>query len=129
MEYLFTFVTLKSLVKLKTLIIKKCESIKEIVKNDDEDGCDEIVFGRLRSIKLNSLPKLVSFYSGNATLQCSYLKNVTVAECPNMKTFSQGVIKVSMFLEIQTSKDSDSIFDGDLNTTIQKLFHNQVRTH
>ncbi|XP_052728349.1 uncharacterized protein LOC108328951 [Vigna angularis] len=126
MEYLFTFVTLKSLVKLKTLIIKKCESIKEIVKNDDEDGCDEIVFGRLRSIKLNSLPKLVSFYSGNATLQCSYLKNVTVAECPNMKTFSQGVIKVSMFLEIQTSKDSDSIFDGDLNTTIQKLFHNQV---
>ncbi|XP_022635602.1 uncharacterized protein LOC106758399 [Vigna radiata var. radiata] len=126
MEYLFTFATLKSLVKLETLSIKKCESIKEVVKKDDEDGCDEIVFGKLRSIKLNSLPKLVSFYSGNATLQCSYLKNVMVAECPNMITFSQGLIKVSMFLEIQTSKDSDSIFDGDLNTTIQKLFHNQL---
>ncbi|WVZ08234.1 hypothetical protein V8G54_021580, partial [Vigna mungo] len=51
MEYLFTCTTLKSLVKLETLSIKKCESIKEIVKKDDEDGCDEIVFGRLRSIK------------------------------------------------------------------------------
>jgi len=129
MEYLFTFATLKSLVKLETLFIENCESIKEIIKKDDEDGCDEMVFGRLRSIKLNSLPKLVSFYSGNATLQCSYLKTLMIAECPNMITFSQGVIKVSRFLEIQTSKDSDSTFHGDLNTTIQKLFHNQVRIH
>ncbi|WVZ05355.1 hypothetical protein V8G54_018701 [Vigna mungo] len=126
MEYLFTFSTLKSLVKLETLTIKKCESIKEIVKKEDENGCDEIVFVRLRSIKLNSLPKLVSFYSGNATLQCSYLKNVMVAECPNMITFSKGVIKVPNFLKIQTSKDSDSTFHDDLNTMIQKLFHNQV---
>jgi len=126
MEYLFTFATLKSLVKLETLSIKKCESIKEIIKKDDEDGCDEMVFGRLRSIKLNSLTKLVSFYSGNATLQCSYLKNLMIVECPNMITFSQGVVKVSMLLEIQPSKDSDSTFQGDLNTTIEILFHEQV---
>ncbi|XP_047155417.1 uncharacterized protein LOC124826602 [Vigna umbellata] len=113
MEYLFTFATLKSLVKLTTLSIKNCESIKEIVKKENEDGCDEIICRRLRSIKLNSLPKLVSFYSGNATLQCSYLKNVMVAECPNTMTFSQGVIKVSTF-------------HGDLYKTIQKLFPNQV---
>ncbi|BAT83739.1 hypothetical protein VIGAN_04094400 [Vigna angularis var. angularis] len=126
MEYLFTFSILKTLVKLETLTIKKCESIKEIVKKEDENGCDEIVFVRLRSIKLNSLPKLVSFYPGNATLQCSYLKNVMVAECPNMITFSHGVIKVPNFLKIQTSKDSDSTFHDDLNTMIQKLFHNQA---
>jgi len=127
MEYLFTFSTLKSLVKLETLIIKNCESIKEIVIKENEDGCDEMVFGRLRSIKLNCLPRLVSFYSGNATLQCSYLKKVMVAKCPNMKTFSEGVIKVPNFLGIKTSKDSDLTFHGDLNATIQQLFHEQVR--
>ncbi|XP_022635607.1 uncharacterized protein LOC106758566 [Vigna radiata var. radiata] len=126
MEYLFTFATLKSLVKLETVKIQKCESIKEIVKKDDEDDCDEIVFIRLRSIELNSLPKLISFYSGNATLQCSYLKNVMVAECPNMITFSQGIIKVPMFLDIRTSKHSDLTFHSDLYTKIQKLFPNQV---
>ncbi|XP_027925695.1 uncharacterized protein LOC114183052 isoform X2 [Vigna unguiculata] len=120
MEYLFTFATLKSLVKLETLSIKECESIKEIAKEEDEDGCDEMVFGRLRSIKLNFLPKLICFYSGNATLQFSYLKTVMVAKCPNMKTFSEGVTKVPIFLEIKTSKDSDLTFHDDLNTTIQR---------
>ena len=130
MEYLFTFATLKSLVKLETLSIKKCESIKEIVKNENEDGCDEMVFGRLRSIKLNCLPRLVRFYSGNATLHCSYLKKVIVAKCPKMETFSEGVIKVPMFLEIKTSKDSsDLTFHGDLNATIRQLFHKQVGIH
>jgi len=130
MDYLFTFATLKSLVKLETLSIKKCESIKEIVKDENEDGCDKMVFGRLRSIKLNCLPRLVRFYSGNATLHCSYLKKVILAKCPKMETFSEGVIKVSMFLGIKTSKDSsDLTFHGDLNATIRQLFHNQVGIH
>ncbi|XP_022635611.1 uncharacterized protein LOC106758545 isoform X2 [Vigna radiata var. radiata] len=123
MEYLFTFATLKSLVKLENLSIKKCESIKEVVKKDDEDGCDEIVFGRLRSITLKYLPRLIIFYSGNATLQCSCLQNVMVVECPNMKTFSEGVTKLAIFSGIQTSDDSDFTFYVDLNTTVQRLFH------
>jgi len=128
-EYLFTFGTLKSLVKLETLTVTNCESMKEIAKNEDEDGCDEMVLGRLRLIELNCLPRLVRFYSGNATLQCSYLKKVMIAKCPNMKTFSEGVIKVPIFFEIKTSKDSDLTFHGDLNSTIQQLFHEQVRIH
>lgn len=126
MEYLFTFATVKSLVKLETLIINSCESIKEIIKHENEDGCAEMVFGRLKSIKLKSLPRLVRFYSGKATLQCSYLKIVMVVKCPSMKTFSEGVMKVPKFSGIQTSKDSDLIFHEDLNTTIKKLFHEEV---
>ncbi|XP_068488939.1 uncharacterized protein [Phaseolus vulgaris] len=131
MEYLFTFTTLKSLVKLESLAVEECESIKEIAKNEDEDedededGCNEIVFGRLRVIKLNCLPSLVSFYSGNATLRCSCLKIVKVIECSHMKTFSEGVIKAPALLGIQTSEDIDLTFDSDLNTTIQRLFHQQ----
>ena len=135
MEYLFTFTTLKSLVKLESLAVEECESIKEIAKNEDEDedededGCNEIVFGRLRVIKLNCLPSLVSFYSGNATLRCSCLKIVKVIECSHMKTFSEGVIKAPALLGIQTSEDIDLTFDSDLNTTIQRLFHQQVTLH
>ncbi|XP_068488941.1 uncharacterized protein [Phaseolus vulgaris] len=123
MEYLFTFTTLKSLVKLESLVVEECESIKEIAKNEDEDDCDEIVFGQLTLIELNCLPSLVSFYSGNATLRCSSLVAVKVTECPNMETFSQGVIKAPTLLGIQTSEDIDVTFNDDLNTTIRRLFH------
>ncbi|BAT83769.1 hypothetical protein VIGAN_04098700 [Vigna angularis var. angularis] len=126
MEYLFTFATVQSLVKLETLIINSCESIKEIIKDEKEDGCAEMVFGRLKSIELESLPRLVRFYSGKATLQCSYLKIVMVVKCPSMITFSEGVIKVPMLSGIQTSKDSDLTFHDDLNTTIEKLFHQEI---
>ncbi|WVZ05358.1 hypothetical protein V8G54_018704 [Vigna mungo] len=126
MEYLFTFTTLKSLVKLETLFIGNCESMKEIARNEEEDGCDEIIFGRLRSIRLEYLPRLISFYSGNATLQCPCLQNVMVTECSNMITFSEGVIKLALFSGIQTSKDSDFTFHVDLNSTVESLFHEKT---
>ncbi|ESW11930.1 hypothetical protein PHAVU_008G071200 [Phaseolus vulgaris] len=129
MEYLFTFATLKSLVKLERLVVGECESIKEIAKCEDADGCDEIVFGQLRSIQLNCLPSLVSFYSGNATLRCSCLQVMMIIECPNMETFSQEVIKAPAFLGIRTSDDIDLTFDGDLNSTIQRLFNQKVTLH
>jgi len=129
MEYLFTFATFKSLVKLENLQIMDCESIKEIAKCEDEDGFDEMVFGGLRLIELNCLRSLVSFYSGNATLQFSCLEAVKVIKCPNMETFSEGVIKAPALLGIQTSKDFDLTFDGNLNITIQRLFHQKVALH
>jgi len=130
MEHLFTFGTLKSLVKLEILIVTNCESIKEIAKNEDEDGCDEMVFGRLRFIDLNGLPSLVSFYSGNATLQCSCLEVVSVNKCPNMETFSLGVINSPILKGIRISMgDFDLILEDDLNTTIERLFHQQVTLH
>ncbi|WVZ04862.1 hypothetical protein V8G54_018208 [Vigna mungo] len=82
MEYLFTFATLKRLVKLETLYIGYCGSMKEIARNEEEDGCDEIIFGRLKWIKLEYLWRLISFYSGNATFQCPCLQTAIVAECP-----------------------------------------------
>ncbi|XP_022635612.1 uncharacterized protein LOC111241485 [Vigna radiata var. radiata] len=122
MEYLFTFTTLKSLVKLETLSIGYCGSIKEITRNEEEDDCDQIIFGRLRWIKLECLPRLRRFYSGNATLQCPCLQKMMITECSNMITFSEGVIKLAMFSGIQTSEDSDFTFHIDLNTTVQSLF-------
>jgi len=128
MEYLFTFSTAKSLGQLETLTIKNCESIKEIAKKEDEDDCDEIIFERLRTLSLNCLPRVQSFLSGNATLQFPCLENANVIDCPNMKTFSEGVLNAPKFLGIKTSlEDSDLFFNDDLNTSFQRLFQKQVR--
>uniref|UniRef100_A0A0R0F2W8 AAA+ ATPase domain-containing protein n=1 Tax=Glycine max TaxID=3847 RepID=A0A0R0F2W8_SOYBN len=130
MEYLLKFSTAKSLLQLETLSIEKCESMKEIVKKEEEDASDEIIFGRLRRIMLDSLPRLVRFYSGNATLHLKCLEEATIAECQNMKTFSEGIIDAPLLEGIKTStEDTDLTSHHDLNTTIQTLFHQQVRNH
>ncbi|KAL5166946.1 putative disease resistance protein [Glycine soja] len=128
MEYLFTSSTAKSLVQLKMLYIEKCESIKEIVRKEDEsDASEEIIFGRLTKLRLESLGRLVRFYSGDGTLQFSCLEEATIAECPNMNTFSEGFVNAPMFEGIKTStEDSDLKFRHDLNSTIKMLFHQQV---
>ncbi|KAL5166923.1 Disease resistance protein [Glycine soja] len=128
MEYLFTFSTVKSLVQLKMLYIEKCESIKEIVRKEDErDVSEEMIFGRLTKLRLESLGRLVRFYSGDGTLQFSCLEEATIAECPNMNTFSEGFVNAPMFEGIKTSReDSDLTFHHDLNYTIKMLFHQQV---
>ncbi|XP_028213987.1 uncharacterized protein LOC114396284 [Glycine soja] len=128
MEYLFTSSTVKSLVQLKILYIEKCESIKEIVRKEDEsDASEEIIFGRLTKLWLESLGRLVRFYSGDDTLQFSCLEEATITECPNMNTFSEGFVNAPMFEGIKTSReDSDLTFHHDLNSTIKKLFHQHV---
>ncbi|KAG4937118.1 hypothetical protein JHK85_052037 [Glycine max] len=128
LEYLFTSSTAKSLVQLKILYIGKCESIKEIVRKEDEsDASEEIIFGRLTKLWLESLGRLVRFYSGDDTLQFSCLEEATIAECPNMNTFSEGFVNAPMFEGIKTSReDSDLTFHHDLNSTIKKLFHQHI---
>ncbi|WVZ06064.1 hypothetical protein V8G54_019410 [Vigna mungo] len=127
MEYLFTFSVAKSLVQLVDLSIQNCGSIKEIVKNQNEDASHEIIFGWLKILNLDSLPLLGSFYSGKATLLFSRLKKVTISKCPNMKTFSQGDINAPFFSGVGNSiGDFDLTFHDDLNTTIKNLCHKQV---
>uniref|UniRef100_K7K2D2 Disease resistance protein At4g27190-like leucine-rich repeats domain-containing protein n=2 Tax=Glycine subgen. Soja TaxID=1462606 RepID=K7K2D2_SOYBN len=76
---------------------------------------------------LDSLLRLVSFYSGNATLQLLRLETGTVAKSPNMKTFSQGGINAPMFLGFKTSmQDLNFHYQDDLNTTMERLFYQQV---
>ncbi|RDY04607.1 putative disease resistance protein, partial [Mucuna pruriens] len=125
MEYLFTFSTAKSLAQLVDLSVTNCESIKEIVKKEDEVASDEIIFRRLTALRLISLPRLVSFYSGNATLEFTYLQEAWVVQCPKMKTFSQGLVNAPIIFGIFTALE-DCHLDDDLNTTIERLYHQQV---
>ncbi|WVZ16348.1 hypothetical protein V8G54_009330 [Vigna mungo] len=52
-------------------------------------------------------------------------QSVMVAKCPNMITFSEGVINMPILSGIKTSKDSVVVFHDNLNTTIETLLHEQ----
>ncbi|KAI9112198.1 hypothetical protein K1719_016721 [Acacia pycnantha] len=55
--------TTTSLVNLKYITLKECKSLEEIVTQGMNETRDEIVFRSLRTLKLNSLPRLKSFSS------------------------------------------------------------------
>ncbi|CAI9261481.1 unnamed protein product [Lactuca saligna] len=65
LEHIFTFSALESLRQLQELTIRKCRSIKVIVKKEEDASSKEaVVFPRLKSIELEDLPELVGFFLG-----------------------------------------------------------------
>ncbi|GLU03287.1 hypothetical protein SLE2022_204940 [Rubroshorea leprosula] len=108
---------------LEELIVERNESMKEIWHGDDvKDG---IVFTKLESLQLKVLPKLESFCSGNCNFEFPSLVDVTVMECPNMLTFSEGEVSTPKLQKVKLTENStdEGIWqEGGLNPTIQELF-------
>ncbi|GKV26374.1 hypothetical protein SLEP1_g35694 [Rubroshorea leprosula] len=108
---------------LEELIVERNESMKEIWHGDDvKDG---IVFTKLESLQLKVLPKLESFCSGNCNFEFPSLADVTVMECPNMLTFSEGEVSTPKLQKVKLTENStdEGIWqEGGINPTIQQLF-------
>ncbi|KAL1329621.1 hypothetical protein HN51_046745 [Arachis hypogaea] len=124
---LFTSRTARMLKNLKEMCIYSCESMKEIVGEDEQDEIQEnqeIKFERLERIRLEDLESLDCFYPGNATLQLPSLIQVEILECPKVKIFSRGPINAESFRGIRYSyyQDDDLVFHSDLNSSIGRLF-------
>ncbi|KAF3431719.1 hypothetical protein FNV43_RR26453 [Rhamnella rubrinervis] len=136
--------TAKSLSQLTELEVAECKSLREIIANDNEEAHDHdyqraagniIVFSKLESLLLSDLSNLRGFFWGNdVVLQFPCLSKLLVDRCPNMKTFSHGNIidcpaldKIFIFNFRGrpfdwTKHDEESLWEGDINTTIQKLW-------
>ncbi|ESW06963.1 hypothetical protein PHAVU_010G091100 [Phaseolus vulgaris] len=97
LQYLFTSSVAKKLVNLELIIVKECESLKEIVakggdedepKREDEDKyVNEMEFKKLEKLTLTSLDKFESFYTGRSTLNFPSLRRVWVQNCFSTKVF------------------------------------------
>ena len=63
MKNVFSLSTARSLILLQELEIKDCADMEEIFPKEGEyeEGLDEILFRKLTSIKLSSLPRLIGF--------------------------------------------------------------------
>ncbi|TXG59149.1 hypothetical protein EZV62_016978 [Acer yangbiense] len=127
---LVTFSTAKSLEQLKRMEIIDCKLIEEIIIDTGDEIKDGIVFNQLKYLDLQYLPSLTSFCKGNFTIEFPYLQRVLVIECLKMMNFSQGVLSTPKLQSLQmgrfVSKENEGCWEGDLNTTVQKLFRDMV---
>jgi len=115
--YLFTSSTAKSLGQLKTMKIKKCDSIEEIVSEEgDESHEDEIIFEQLNCLKLKYLGKLRRFYKGS--LSFPSLEEFTVMDCERMESLCAGTVKTDKLLEV-TLEGYLIPLETDLNSAMQ----------
>ncbi|KAI4353030.1 hypothetical protein L6164_002008 [Bauhinia variegata] len=123
--YLLTKSVAKSLLQLKSMYIENCESMVDVVKNDEEAAEEIITFKNLEYLTLTSLSSLKSFCSGKQTFIFPALVQLKVKGCPKMNIFSSGVVTAPL-LQSVTVEDERKHWKGDLNTTIQQLFNGKV---
>ncbi|TXG73906.1 hypothetical protein EZV62_002485 [Acer yangbiense] len=118
----------KSLVQLTRLKIKECKMMEKIVTHGRVDEMENmIIFNQLKYLELQRLPRLTSFCSGNYAVEFPSLQQVVVGQCGSMKIFSHGALRTPRLHKLQiTEADEEGNWEGDLNTTIQKMFKEMV---
>ncbi|KAK7374191.1 hypothetical protein VNO80_07618 [Phaseolus coccineus] len=123
---LMTSSTAKSLVQLVTLKVSLCESMKRIVKQEEETQVIE--FRQLKAIELVSLKSLTCFCnSEKCDLKIPSLENLLVTDCPKMKTFCKKQSAPSLRkIHVAAGEKDIWYWEGDLNATLQKISTGQV---
>ena len=87
------------------LNVSYCEKIEEIIGHVGEEVKENrIAFSKLKVLILDYLPRLTSFCLENYTLEFPSLERISMTHCPNMKTFSQGIVSTPKLHEVQVSK-------------------------
>nr|XP_043618905.1 uncharacterized protein LOC122590801 [Erigeron canadensis] len=99
----FPFSTLQSLTKLESLKISSCDGIRVIVREEEEEDGNHttssssdpyklpVFFPCLKSVELENLPNLESFFLGtNAFQYCPVLDRFQIWKCPKMRMLTQG---------------------------------------
>ncbi|XP_031254307.1 putative disease resistance protein At4g19050 [Pistacia vera] len=122
----------RSLVQLRDMSISSCEMLIEIVENEGEGDATttttEIVFNNLKKLSLEQLKSLTFFCSGNYSFNFPSLEELIIKNCPNMKTFSRGILSTPKLHKIDYERKVKDLENGgsELNTTIQKAQKTKV---
>ncbi|KAM0054967.1 putative leucine-rich repeat domain superfamily [Helianthus debilis subsp. tardiflorus] len=91
LPYIFTFNTLESLKQLKELRVINCKAIQVIVKEEiTGKSSKEVVFPRLETLELDSLPSLKGFFLGRNDFRWPSLDDVVIHECPQLMMLTSG---------------------------------------
>ncbi|KAH9753083.1 Disease resistance protein [Citrus sinensis] len=116
---------------LVNLNVSKCTKLEEIIRHVGEEAKENhIAFSKLKVLILDDLPRLTSFCLENYTLEFPSLERVSVTHCPNMKTFSHGILSIPKPCKVQVSKKEEGELyhrEGDnLNSFIQKGYEEMI---
>jgi len=100
LSYLFTSLTAKSLLQLKTMVIQQCKSIEEIVfkEEDEADDDDKIIFPQLNCLDIAYLENLRWFYRGSLCFPS--LEEHSVRNCGKMLTLCPGAIETDKLSQV-----------------------------
>ncbi|KAI7991659.1 Disease resistance protein RPS2 [Camellia lanceoleosa] len=139
---MFSLFMARHLVHLERLVINKCSIMEEVVAEEDEDEEEEeegrinrTPLPKLEYLKLIDLPELKSFFHVTHDWELPLITDVTVFNCPKMKTFSHGVIctpklqrvfvKQGKYTWSPGREGEDWLWISDLNQTILHLIEKQ----
>ncbi|XP_058000241.1 uncharacterized protein LOC110660410 isoform X5 [Hevea brasiliensis] len=118
LKNMVTSTAAKSMVQLEKLTVYSCDMLMEIVGGEHRETMEEIVFTKLKTLKLKDLQSLTSFCLGSYTLKFPSLEQVTVVECPNLRIFNPGVLSTPKLQSVE-AKWGKFHWERDLNATIE----------
>ncbi|KAI8006737.1 putative disease resistance protein [Camellia lanceoleosa] len=117
-KFLFTHSIARGLEQLQHLIIRDCEDMEEIIRNERQGDEEEIIFHHLKAMVLKDLPNLRSFYLS--------MKNTSTTEAnnsnPSRPLFCEKVAFPALeYLEIwNVANISGIIGDKQLKLPVQQ---------
>ncbi|CAL5422413.1 unnamed protein product [Camellia sinensis] len=104
LRYIFSSSQAKLLVKLQEIAVAECGALEAIVneepKVDDEVATNIIMFPQLNSLKLYHLPNVKSLCPQACTFEGSFIEEIKVINCPNMRALPSALQRM---LELQES--------------------------
>ncbi|KAK1568104.1 hypothetical protein Q3G72_020641 [Acer saccharum] len=131
LKNLFTPSIAKGLVQLRTLEVKLCRTLEEIIsyeKAETGGSTDRITFPSLYQIDLGELDSLTCFCARRCTIEFPALELLDIESCLKMETFGRGDQAVTPLVNM-ILLDGETRWMGNLNITLQQFFmEKQINT-
>ncbi|KAF5940796.1 hypothetical protein HYC85_021963 [Camellia sinensis] len=129
LRYMFSSSQAKHLVKLQEIAVAECGALEAIVneepKVDDEVATNIIMFPQLNSLKLYHLPNVKSLCPQAYTFEGSFIKEIKVINCPNMRALPSTLQRM---LELQESNVREvEFFNSAQHHLLDRKFSSSTR--
>ncbi|KAM7477905.1 hypothetical protein LguiA_026118 [Lonicera macranthoides] len=121
MKYLFHSSTIKSLLQIKKLSVRKCKMMEVLMREEEEVEAVRIsklvAFPLLESLQLEFLPSLRAICLDLRDMEWPSLRSVKVYECQKMKIFTTGPSRTPNLQSVRVNM-TEYYAEEDLNTII-----------
>ncbi|XP_070663782.1 probable disease resistance protein At4g27220 isoform X2 [Malus domestica] len=123
LKYLFSSSIVKLLVSIEDIEVHNCEKMEEIVAAEEETD-ETITLPKVKSIKLESLPKLKYFCGEAYTLKLPSLELLEFDDVQNLSLLAPKLIATHPRLQVRTALGVAE-WKGDLNATLKEYLRHK----
>ncbi|KAH1045333.1 hypothetical protein J1N35_036117 [Gossypium stocksii] len=124
LKYIFTSSMLLSLKQLQWIVVKKCNIMEQVIREDEEDATThEFTFPKLSFVKMKACSNLTNFYLGSPALEFPKLSDIAIVGCPKMMALTSSISRTSeKVIEEQNVENNTATFFYD-KVVLPKLKH------